>query len=455
MNISFENADKVSACLTLTLEKADYEGQVKKTLKNFCQKAQVPGFRPGKVPMSMAVKMYGNQAKAEAVDNMVSEKLSAYLKENNVQVLGQPMMSDKQPIIDFEKQDNFEFVFDIALKPEVTVEATADDKIAYYNIEVTDAMVDEQVKNFAQRAGHPELVDTYQENDIVRGILSELDENGQPKEGGILIEKASVMPSYFKNEDQKKIFEGVQKNTVVTFNVAKANEGNDAEIASLLKIKKEEVAEHTNDFSFQIEEISRFIPAAIDEKLFDQIFGEGTVKTEEEFRGKIKEQLAANMVRNSDYKFLVDAREFYENKVGEMEFSETLLKKFLETKLKGEKNEALSAEELDNAYKSNVKSLKWELLKEKFAAQFNIEVKQEEVKAAAAEGARAQFAQYGMMNVPEEYVEQYAAELLKKEENVHFYFDACINAKLTEALKKTVTLEEKAISLEDFNKMFA
>lgn len=455
MNISFENADKVSACLTLTLEKADYEGQVKKALKSFCQKAQVPGFRPGKVPMSMAVRVYGSQAKAEAVDGMVSEKLSAYLKENNVQVLGQPMVSDKQPIVDFEKQDDFTFIFDIALKPEVAVEAVAEDKITYYSIDVTGEMVDEQVKNFAQRAGHSELVDEYQDKDVVRGILSELDENGQPKEGGIVVEKASVMPSFFKNEEQKKIFEGVKKNTVVTFNVAKANEGNDAETASLLQIKKEEVPAHANDFSFQIEEISRFVPAAIDEKLFGQIFGEGNVKTEEEFRNKVKEQIAASMARNSDYKFLVDARAFYENKVGELAFSEPLLKKFLETKLRGEKNEALSAEELENAYQSNVKSLKWELIKEKLAAQFQIEVKQEEVKAAAAEGARVQFAQYGMMNVPEEYVEQYAAEMLKKEENVHFYFDACINAKLTEALKKTVALEEKSVSLEDFNKMFA
>ena len=124
MNISLENVDKVSACLTLQLEKADYEGEVKKLLRTFCQKAQVHGFRPGKLPMSVAIKMYGSQAKAEAVDHMVSEKLSAYLTENKVQLLGQPMVSDKQPIIDFEKQDNFEFLFDIALKPDFTVEAT-------------------------------------------------------------------------------------------------------------------------------------------------------------------------------------------------------------------------------------------------------------------------------------------------------------------------------------------
>lgn len=454
MNISLENVDKVSACLTLKLEKADYEGEVKKLLRTFCQKAQVHGFRPGKLPMSVAIKMYGSQAKAEAVDHMVSEKLSAYLTENKVQLLGQPMVSDKQPIIDFEKQDDFEFLFDIALKPEFTVEATADDHIPYYDIEVSDEMVNKQVDDYAQRGGHSVSVDEYADKDIVRGTLAELDENGQPKEGGLVVEKASLMPSYFKNDEQKKVFDGVKKNTVVTLNLSKAYDGNEAEVASLLKVKKEEAGAYTGDFSFQIDEISRYMPAEVGQELFDQVFGEGQVKSEEEFRAKIKEAIAANMAHNSDYKFLVDARAHFEEKVGELAFSEPLLKKFLQNSHRSEKSEPMSPEELDKAYENNIKSLKWELIKDKFANQLHIEIKQEEVKATAVGAARMQFAQYGMMNVPEQYIEQYAADMMKKEENVRYYFDACLNSKLTAALKETVTLDRQTVSMEDFNKMF-
>ena len=454
MNISLENVDKVSACLTLKLEKADYADAVKKSLRTFCQKAQVHGFRPGKLPMSVAIKMYGSQAKAEAVDHLVSEKLSSYLTENKVQILGQPMVSEKQPIVDFEKQDDFEFLFDIALKPEFSVTASTEDNIPYYDIEVSDEMVDNQVKDYAQRSGHSENVEEYQDKDIVRGILAQLDENGQPKEGGLQVEKVSVMPAYFKNEDQKKIFEGAKKNSVVIFNPSKAYEGSEAEVAALLKVKKEEAAAYTGDFSLQIEEISRYVPAEIGQALFDQVFGEGKVKSEDEFRSKIKEAIANNMAHNSNYKFLLDARTHFEQKVGELEFSEPLLKRFIQSRERGENKEPMTPEELNTAYENNIKGLKWELIKEKLIEQFKIEIKQEEVKAAAVSGARMQFAQYGMMNVPEEYVEQYATELMKKEENVRYYFDACLNAKLTEALKGAVSLEHKSVSLEDFNKMF-
>ena len=233
MNISFEKTSAVSALLTVKMEKADYADAVKKSIKNYCQKAQMPGFRPGKVPASLVQKMYGAQVKAEEVNKLLGEKLYDYIKQENVNMLGEPLPSDKQQTQDIEAQDDFEFVFDIALAPEFEATLDSKDAVDYYDIEVTDAQVEEQVKAFAGRAGHPEGVDSYQERDIVRGLLAELDENGQSKEGGLQIESASVMPAYFKNEDQKKIFEGVKKNDVITFNVSKAYEGSDAEVAAL------------------------------------------------------------------------------------------------------------------------------------------------------------------------------------------------------------------------------
>lgn len=449
MNISLEKSSSVSAVLTVKMEKADYAEQVKKALKTFCQKAQMPGFRPGKVPMGLAQKMYGAQAKAEEVNKLLSDKLMAYIKDNNVNMLGEPLPSDKQQPQDIEKQDDFEFVFDIALAPEFEVALTDADTVDYYDIEVSDAQVDEQVKAFAGRAGHPESVDSYEDRDIVRGILAELGEDGQPKEGGLQVESASVMPAYFKNDDQKKLFEGAKKNDVLTFNVAKAYEGSDAEVASLLKIKKEEAAAYTGDFSFQIEEISRFMPAEVNQELFDSVYGKDAVKSEEEFRAKIKEGMTAQFVADSDYKFLLDVRAYLEQKVGALEFPDELLKRIMKAN-NPDKDDAF----VEDNYAKSIEELKWHLIKEQLVKANEIKVDDKDVKAAAIDATRFQFAQYGMNNIPDEYLENYATEMLKKREQVNALVERCIDQKLAAALKSVVKLNHKAVSVEDFNKMF-
>lgn len=449
MNISFEKASAVSAVLTVKMEKADYADAVKKSIKNYCQKAQMPGFRPGKVPASLVQKMYGAQVKAEEVNKLLGEKLYEYIKQENVNMLGEPLPSDKQQPQDIETQDDFEFVFDIALAPEFEAKLDSKDTIDYYDIEVTDAQVEEQVKAFAGRAGHPEGVDSYQDRDIVRGLLAELDENGQPKEGGLQIENASVMPAYFKSEDQKKIFEGVKKNDVITFNVSKAYEGSDAEVAALLKIKKEEAAAHTGDFTLQIEEISRFVPAEVNQALFDQIYGKDAVKSEEEFRLKIKEGMTEQYVADSDYKFLLDVRKYMEEKVGVVEFPEELLKRIMKAN-NPDKDDAFVNDNFDKS----IEELKWHLIKEQLVKANEIKVTDDDVKAAAIEATRFQFAQYGMNNIPDEYLEQYAAEMMKKKEQVQGLVERSIDKKLTGALKNVVKLNHKSVTAEDFGKLF-
>ena len=289
MNIKFEKNTNVSGVLTIEMQKADYEESVKQELKKIGKKAQMPGFRPGMVPAGLVKKMYGTQVKAEQVNQLLGKSLFDYIQENKINMLGEPINAENHEAQDIEKQDDFVFVFDIALAPEINITLDANDTVDYYDIDVTDEQVDAQVKQYAQRAGHPEEADTYQDRDILRGRLAELDADGQTKEGGIIVEKASLMPTYFKSDDQKALFATAKKNEVLTFNPSKAYEGSDAEIAALLKIEKDQVADHSGDFSFEVEEISRFVPAAIDQQLFDNIFGKDTVKSEEEFKNKIKE----------------------------------------------------------------------------------------------------------------------------------------------------------------------
>ena len=450
MNVSLQNIDKVSGLLTVKLEKADYQEKVDKSLKTFRQKAQIPGFRKGMVPMSLVKKMYGKSVIAEEVNKLLSEKVYDYIKSNNVNMLGEPLPNEeKQQVIDFDTMEEFEFVFDIALAPEFKAEVSNTDKVDYYTIEVTDEMVENQVKAYTQRNGKYDQVSAYEDNDMLKGLIAELDENGNTKEGGIQVEGAVLMPSYMKNDEQKAIFANAKVNDVLVFNPNAAYDGHDAEIASLLKIEKEAAAEMKSNFSFQVEEITRFVPGDLNQELFDQVFGKDAVKTEEEFRAKVKEGIAAQFVADSDYKFLIDARKMLMEKVGKLEFPDALLKRIMLLNNK-EKGEEFVAEN----YEKSVEELTWHLIKEQLVKDNEIKVEQEDVINMAKDATKAQFAQYGMMTVPEDILENYAKEMLKKKENVDGLVGRVVEAKLATALKAKVTLNNKTVSMEEFNKMF-
>ena len=450
MNVSLQNIDKVSALLTIKLEKADYQEQVEKSLKNIRQKAQVPGFRQGMVPMSLVKKMYAKSVMAEEVNKLLSERVYGYIKENNLSILGEPLPNvDKQPQIDFDTMEEFDFLFDIALAPEFKAEVAATDKVDYYTVDVTDEMVDNQIKSYTQRNGKYDQVDAYQENDMLKGLLAELDEAGNTKEGGIQVEGAVMMPSYMKNEAQKAIFAAAKVNDVLTFNPNEAYEGHEAEIASLLKIEKEAAAEVKSNFSFQVEEITRFVEGDLNQELFDLVFGKDVVTTEEEFRAKVKESIASQFVADSDYKFLLDARKVIEAKVGKLEYPDALLKRImlLNNTDKGE-------EFVNENYDKSVEELTWHLIKEQLVQQAEIKVEQEEVLNMAKDATRAQFAQYGMLSVPEDILENYAKEMLKKKESIDGLVNRVVEAKLAAVLKGKVTLENKVVSVEEFNALF-
>ena len=442
-----QNVDKVSALLTVNIEKADYQERVEKVLKKYRQQVNMPGFRKGMVPMSLIKKQFGKSAMAEEVDKLMQDAVNNYIRENKVNMLGMPLPNDeKMQTIDFDTQENFEFVFDIALAPEFKAEVTEQDAIDFYTITVSDEMVNSQVDMYAQRAAKYEKVEEYADRDMVKGLLAELDENGNTKEGGIQVEGAVMMPSYMKNDEQKAIFATAKVNDVLVFNPNAAFEGNEAELSSLLKIKREEVAEMKSNFSFQIEEITRAVPAALTQELFDQVFGEGAVSSEEEFRGKIKESIAAQFMADSNYKFLLDARTYLMNKVGKLEFPDALLKKIMLMN-----NEDKGESFVEENYEKSLEELTWHLIKEQLTEAFEIKVEQADIMAMAKENTRMQFAQYGMMSIPEEMLENYAKEMLKKKETVEGLVNRAIESKLAAALKGKVALNNKEVSMEEFN----
>ena len=451
MKISFDCADKINGLLTMTIEPADYQEAVEKTLKNYRKKAQVPGFRPGMVPMGMIKKQYGTAVKVEEVNRILGEKLYEYIQDNKIQMLGEPLPNqEKQVPQDFEKDDELTFVFDIAVAPEFKAELSSNDKIDYYTIKVEDKLIDDQVQMYASQAGEFVKADVFSGNDTITGDLRELDESGNTKEGGIVTESGMVMPAYIKDEDQKKLFDGAKPGDIITFNPKKAYPDNDAEVAALLKVQKEDVKDLTADFSYQITEIRHFQPAPVDQKLFDRVFGEGTVTDEKAFREKIAETIAPQLQQNSDFKFLLDVRKYMEEKVGKLEFPEALLKRVML-----QNNKDKGADYVENNFEGSIKELAWHLIKEQLVAANNIKVEDDDLKTVAKEAIRAQFAQYGMSNVPDDVLENYAAEQLKKRENIDNFVSRAIDLKLTETLKNVVKLNQKEVTLEEFNKLMS
>ena len=447
MKVSFDCPDKINGLLTVTIEEDDFKNDVEKELKNYRKRANVPGFRPGMVPMGLIRRQYGNAVKMDVVNNKLSEEVNKYIQDNKINMLGMPLGSEKQTPVDLEKDAPYTFMFDIAVAPEFDIELSDKDAIDYYDITVDDKLVDQQVHGFASRFGAYQKAEEYKEGDVLKGDLRELDAEGNTKEGGVEVEGATVMPQYLKDDDQKKLFEGAKAGDIITFNPYKAYAGG-AEVATLLKVEREKKNDYQGDFSYQITEVQHFEKHAVDQELFDQVFGKDEVKDEKSFREKIAEGVKQQLATDEDFRFLQDLRKYAEEKVGQLTYPEALLKRVLK-----ENNKDKDDEFINKNYEASLKDLTWSLIKNKLAEKAEVKVNDDDVKNVAREIARAQFAQYGMQNVGEEYVNNYAEELLKQRDTVNQFAERAVDEKLVAAIKPVVKLNHKEISLEDFNKM--
>ena len=442
MNFTLKNQDATSARLVVSVQEADYAALVEKTLKNIKQKANIPGFRPGMVPMGLIKKQYGTSVKAEEINKLLQTKIFEYIKENNVDMLGEPLPdAEQQSTIDLANGTDFDFEFRIALAPQFDATLTKDDNIAYYRIQPTDEMVEGQVKAYAQRCGEYKQVEAYENGDMIKGSIAEV------AEGGIEVKDAVMMPSYMKNDEQKALFDGKKVGDVITFNPNVAYDGNAAELSSLLKVEKEKVAEVTGDFNFTVTEITRFVASELNQNVFDAAFGKDVVKTEEEFRAKIKENIASQFEVESDYKMMLDARTYLMNRVGKMEFNEEILRELMMAN-RADENATID----DETFQKSLTELSWHLIKEQLVKKAVIKIDENDILGAAKEATRAQFAQYGMGNVPDELLENYAKEMLKQDKTREMLVNRAIDVKLISVIKESATLVEEEISVEDFNK---
>ncbi len=449
MNIERKNIDAVNATIKISLGKSDYQDGVDKILRSYKKQANIPGFRPGYAPMGMIVRQFGKQAKAEQLDKLVSESLFKYIEDNKIKVLGEPLPNrTEQDAIDFDKQEDFEFNFDIAVEPEFDVDVNGK-SLPYYEIAVTDEMIDNTIKQYKSRYGVRSEGEDIQENDVVKGELVEMRTKTKAKEDGIVIEEAVLCPKYFKDDEQKALLLGVKLNGHANFNPNKAYAGSDVELASLLKISKEEAAKVTSDFKFTVKSISRYTDAEVNQELFDKVFGEGSVKSEEEFKNKIKDNMVSAFSQDADYKLFLDTKLALLKDLENVQFPDDFLKRWvLET------NKDMKAEDLDKQYPAMLNDLKWHIIKRKFSEANNLKVEKDDVESYAKKVAQAQFAQYGMSEVPADVLENYTKEMFKKREYIDRLVDQALDEKVMVKVKELVSLDKKSISMDEFNKLF-
>ena len=434
----------LQAQITLVMQPEDYQEQVEKEIRQLRQKAQIPGFRAGNVPKGLIRKMYGKNVLADVINKELGTALQKYIDEQKLHVLGEPLPNEEQnQKVDLEFDSTFTFVFDVALAPELDTKMTAKNKVTYYRVKVTDDMVDNQVNNYADRYGTYQDADEVQENDIVRGNIKENKENGISKEDAV------IYPRYMKDEEIKKQFLSLKKGGNVVFNPMKAFDS-ETEVASLLGIDKDVAKQLTTDFTFAIATISRHQSAAIDGELFAKIYGENNIKDEADFREHVHQEIQSNMDQDSDYKFGLDVREALMKKVEKAELPQDFLRRWVKVN-----NEKMTDEELEKYFPQMLTELKWQLVKDQLIRQLDIKVEKEDVDAYAKKVAKMQFMQYGLMHVEDQYLDNFAQEMLKKDDQLRGIVERVAEEKIFEAEKKIMKVEEKEVSQEDFNKLFA
>ena len=448
MNVTKNQIDDLNATIKIQLDKDDYATRVSDALKDYQKKAVIDGFRKGKTPFGIIKKMYGKAVLIEEINKLIGESLSNYIQENDLNILGEPLPSEtEQKELNLD-EENFEFVYDIALAPVMNVKLSKREKVPYYIIKVDDEMIDKQIESICKSNGELISVDTIEGSEYVKGELIELGEDGKPKEGRIHVEDASLSVEHMKDEEQVKIFVGKQVGNEVIFNPSKAYP-NKTDYAALLQISKEEAEHVTSDFCFIISEIKRYVEAEVNQALFDKIYGEGNVKSVEEFRARVKEDLAKQFRAHSEYRLTVDARDKMLKKNEDVVLPEAFLKRWMLAT-----NKELTQEAVDKDFNSYRDEFKWQLIKGDMIKENNIKVEDEDMKAVGREVAAAQLQQYGLYGLSDEQLDGFAVRLLENEKQRASLYDRALENKIFSVIKEGVKLEEQEISMEDFGKLF-
>ena len=448
MNITKNQVDNLNATLKIELGKEDYAERVEKALKDYQKKVVVKGFRPGKTPMGLVKKMYGQSLLLDEINKLLGEALNNYIKDNDLHILGEPLPNEtEQKPLNLE-DEHFEFLYDIALSPEVNVKMSKREKLPYYRIKVDDEMVDKQVEAICKNNGSLVEVDVIEGGEYLKGELIELDENGEAKEDGIRNEDASMSLHYMKDEEAVKAFMGKKAGEEVKFNAAKAYP-NKTDYAALLGVSKEEAEHAGENYCFIIKEIKRYVDAEVNEELFTKLYGKDVVKDVADFRARVKAELENQLKGHSEYRFTIDAKEKMVKKNEDVALPEAFLKRWIVAV-----NEGMTPEEVEKDFEGYRGEFKWQLVKSAIVREYQVKVEDEDMKKEGRQIAAAQLQQYGLYGLTDEQLDGFAAKLLEDNKQRQHLYERAQEDKVFNVIRENMKLEEQEISMADFEKLF-
>lgn len=442
MNITKEEISPVDIRLTVAIEENDYKDEVAKKLKELGRTPVIPGFRKGHVPFGELKRRFGKQMTSDVINDTVYRAVVDYITENNLPVMGHPVPVEVKEA--FEEGDQ-EFKYDLALVPQLDINLSKEDHYPFYEIDVTDEMIDEQDKNMRKRFGKQEPGQEMTEDGVVKGAIMQLDENGNVSqaEGAIQVTDGIVFPLYFKDKEETAKFAGKKPGDKVVFNPWKAAAGDAGELASMLHVDKAIAADIKGDFEMTISEIIVSVPAELGEEYYKMVFGEDKVHNEEEYRAAVKELIQNELSQNSHILFRNQFDKAMMEKYGSMTLpAETIKKLFF-----------AEAENADEAFAAQENAIKHEIIETNLLKKLEVKVEADEVLDMAKFLTARQFAQYGMAGIDEEIITRYAKEQLEKPEVRNQLTQQVITSKLYDTIENTVSLDKQTVSLDDFKKI--
>lgn len=448
MNVTIEKTSAVYGIINVNVVEADYADKVKKELRTIGTKRVIPGFRQGHAPLPTLTRMFGKQVKSEVLNDVVYDAVIRHIRDNKLHVLGEPLPLEKKEI-NLEDKD-YDFKYEIGFAPELNIAVDKDVKLTRYAIEVSEQMYKDEDEALRKRFGSQVPGDVTDERSLIKGSLQQLNADGtvNENEGAIQVNEAIVAPFTFKDEKQKALFVDKHVDDKVVFNPYDSCNGNAAELSSMLNIDKSIAGDIHSDFVLAISEIIVMKEAEHNQTFFDQVFGKDKVQDEAAYEAAVKEGLAAQLARNSNELFDVIARNYFIEKYGDMELPTEFLKKWLVAR-----NEELTVENIDKEYEQMLPSLKWQLIEERIANVLNVELKEDDVLEYAKAVANHQFVQYGITNMDDATITEYAKRLLNDNNTRSRIVEAASEMKLFNTIRTSVTIEEKKVSFDEFKKI--
>lgn len=449
MNITQENPDDLNAIVTIEIQPEDYSEEVQKVLDRYRKQMNLQGFRPGKVPFSVAKKMYGKAVLAEELNKLLSEQLQKHITDNELRLLGQPLPKDQEQM-DLELEQSFKFEYELGLSPSFEVGLSQKDKFNRYKIKVDENLLEKYLRDFQQRNGDSHEVEVSSEKDMIYGIFRELDKDGKVKEGGVH-NHSTVVIEYVENKDAKKSLIGHKPGDKLVVDPSKLSKG-DADLAAMLGVPASQLDEIGKKFELEIDSIHHVHPHELNQELFDKVLGPGAVSNLEEFKERVREDLQKHLSADSDKKLRRDIQEFLLEKL-KLELPDEFLKRWLLESGSNNEEKKITQEDINREYDDYSRYLKGQLIESKIAEENDIKVTQEELQNEARESIRKQFQAYGQQEIPDELLNNFVQNFLQNEEQVRNLYDQLLDEKLMKFYKETVKLQEKEVSFDEFVKL--